>query len=104
MFLREGGGLEAFTREAFALYWQEGGAPEGLDADEDAPISSVAGRMGADPEEVLHGAATPGAKQDLKDATSEALTGKIRDEIRQADAESNRKLTDTLQTMATTID
>jgi 2-hydroxychromene-2-carboxylate isomerase len=73
MFLREGGGLEAFTREAFALYWQEGGAPEGLDADEDAPISSVAGRMGADPEEVLHGAASPGAKQDLKDATSEAL-------------------------------
>ena len=73
MFLREGGGLEAFTREAFALYWQEGGAPEGLDADEDAPISSVAGRMGADPEEVLDGAATPGAKQDLKDATSEAL-------------------------------
>ncbi len=73
MFLREAGGLEAFTREAFALYWQEGGAPEGLDADEDAPISSVAGRMGADPEEVLHGAATPGAKKDLKDATSEAL-------------------------------
>jgi 2-hydroxychromene-2-carboxylate isomerase len=27
MFLRERGELEAFTREAFALYWQEGGAP-----------------------------------------------------------------------------
>ena len=32
MFLRERGELEAFTREAFALYWEEGGAPEGLEA------------------------------------------------------------------------
>ena len=71
MFLRERGELEAFTREAFALYWEEGGAPEGLqEADEDTPVSSVAGRMGADPEEVLEGAASAGAKQDLKDATS----------------------------------
>jgi len=74
MFLRERGGLEAFTDAAFALYWQEGGAPEGLEeADEDTSISSVARRMGADPEEVLEGAASPGAKQDLKDATSEAV-------------------------------
>jgi 2-hydroxychromene-2-carboxylate isomerase len=74
MFLRERGELEAFTDAAFAIYWQEGGAPKGLEeADEDAPISSVAGRVGADPEEVLEGAAIPGAKQALKDATSEAV-------------------------------
>ncbi len=74
MFLRERDELEAFTREAFALYWEGGGAPRGLqEADEDAPISSVAWRMGADPQEVLEGAASAGAKQDLKDATSEAV-------------------------------
>ena len=74
MFLRERGGLEAFTDAAFEIYWQESGAPKGLEeADEDAPVSSVAGRMGADPEEVLEGAASPGAKRDLKDATSEAV-------------------------------
>ena len=74
MFLHERGGLEAFTREAFALYWEEGGAPEGFEeADEDGPVSSVARRMGADPEEVLEGATSPGAKRDLKDATSGAL-------------------------------
>ena len=74
MFLREKDDLEAFTHAAFALYWQEGGAPKGLEgSDEDAPISSIVGRMGADPEEVLEGAASPGAKQGLKDATSEAL-------------------------------
>jgi 2-hydroxychromene-2-carboxylate isomerase len=74
MFLRERGELEAFTDAAFAIYWQEGGAPKGLEeADEDAPISSVAGRVGADPEEVLEGAAIPGAKQALKDATSGAV-------------------------------
>jgi 2-hydroxychromene-2-carboxylate isomerase len=74
MFFRERGELEAFTREAFALYWEEGGAPEGLEeADEDRPISSIAGRIGADPEEVLQGAATPEAKQALKGATSEAV-------------------------------
>jgi 2-hydroxychromene-2-carboxylate isomerase len=74
MFLREGGGLEAFTSEAFALYWQEGGAPNGFEeADEDRPISSVARRMGVDPEEVLQGATRPESKQDLKDATEEAL-------------------------------
>jgi 2-hydroxychromene-2-carboxylate isomerase len=74
MFLRERGELEAFTAAAFALYWEEGGAPKGFEeVDEDAPISAVARRMGADPEEVLEGAASPDAKQSLKDATSEAL-------------------------------
>jgi len=74
MFLQERGELEAFTDAAFALYWEEGGAPKGLEAvDEDVPISTVARRMGADPEEVLEGAASPDAKQGLKDATSEAL-------------------------------
>lgn len=74
MFLRERGELEAFTREAFALYWEEGGAPGGLEeADEDGPVSEVAGRIGAHPREVLRGAASPGAKQALKDATSEAV-------------------------------
>ncbi len=73
MFLRERGELHAFTREAFALYWEEGGAPEGLEADEDAPVSTVARRIGVDPEEVLSGAESPEVKQDLKAATSEAV-------------------------------
>lgn len=74
MYFGERGDLEAFTREAFALYWEEGGAPQGLEeADEDGPVSEVAGRIGADPEEVIEGAARPEAKQALKDATSEAV-------------------------------
>jgi 2-hydroxychromene-2-carboxylate isomerase len=74
MFLQDGNGLEAFTAAAFALYWGEGGAPKGFEeADEDLPISAVARRIGAEPEEVLEGAASPDAKQGLKDATSEAL-------------------------------
>jgi 2-hydroxychromene-2-carboxylate isomerase len=74
MFLQERNKLEAFTDAAFALYWEEGGAPKGIEeVDEDAPISAVARRMGAEPEEVLEGAASQGAKQYLKDATSEAL-------------------------------
>jgi 2-hydroxychromene-2-carboxylate isomerase len=74
MFLQDGNGLEAFTAAAFALYWGEGGAPKGFEeADEDLPISAVARRIGAEPEEVLEGAASPDAKQGLKDATFEAL-------------------------------
>ena len=74
MFLQEREELGAFTREAFALYWEEGGAPGGLqETDEDAPLSAVAGRIGIDPEEVLSGAASPEAKQALKVATSEAV-------------------------------
>ena len=74
MFLRERGELGAFTAAAFALYWEEGGAPKGFEeVDENAPISTVARRIGADPEEVLEGAASPDAKESLKDATSEAL-------------------------------
>ena len=74
MFLQEREELEAFTREAFALYWEEGGAPGGLqETDEDGPISSVARRIGVDPEEVLSEAASPEAKQALKVATSEAV-------------------------------
>jgi 2-hydroxychromene-2-carboxylate isomerase len=74
VFLRERNELVAFTTAAFALYWEEGGAPKGFqEVDEDAPISAVAGRIGADPEEVLEGAASPDAKQGLRDATSGAL-------------------------------
>ncbi len=74
MFLRERGVLEVFTREAFALYWVEGGAPKGLEqSDEDAPVSTVARRIGVDPKEVLSGAESTEAKQDLKAATSEAV-------------------------------
>jgi 2-hydroxychromene-2-carboxylate isomerase len=74
MFLQEREELEAFTREAFTLYWEEGGAPGGLqETDEDGPISSVARRIGVDPEEVLREAASPEAKQALKVATSEAV-------------------------------
>jgi 2-hydroxychromene-2-carboxylate isomerase len=74
MFLQERGGLEAFTNEAFALYWEEGGAPGGLqEIDENAPVSEVARRIGIDPEEVLSGAASTEAKQALKVATSDAV-------------------------------
>ena len=74
MFLQERDELGAFTREAFALYWEEGGAPGGLqETDEDAPVSTVAVRIGVDPEEVLSGAASPGVKQALKVATAEAV-------------------------------
>ena len=60
MFLRERGELEAFTDVAFAIYWQEGGAPKGLEeADEDAPISSVAGRVGPTPKRCLRGPRSP---------------------------------------------
>jgi 2-hydroxychromene-2-carboxylate isomerase len=73
-FLQERAELEAFTREAFVLYWEEGGAPGGLEeTDEDAPISAVARRIGIDPEEVLSGAANPETKQALRVATSEAV-------------------------------
>ena len=74
MFLKDRGALEAFTREAFALYWEEGGAPRGLEeTDEDGPVSEAARRAGVDPDEVLAGAAAPGAKEALKAATGEAL-------------------------------
>ena len=74
MFLKERGELEAFTREAFALYWEEGGAPKGLqERDEDGPVSEAARRIGADPDEVLAGASAPEAKEALKRATGEAV-------------------------------
>ncbi len=74
VFLKDRGELEAFTREAFALYWEEGGAPKGLrEADEDGPVSEAARRIGADPGEVLAGASAPEAKEALKSATGEAV-------------------------------
>ena len=74
MFCSGRGELEAFTREAFALYWQEGGAPKGLEESvEDGPVAEVARRVGVDAEEVLEGAAAPENKQALKDATEEAV-------------------------------
>ena len=74
MFLENRGGLEAFTREAFALYWEEGGAPKGLEeADEDGPVSEAVRRIGADPEEILAGASAPEAKEALKAVTGEAV-------------------------------
>ena len=74
MWCDERGELEAFTRQAFALYWEEGGAPKGLEeADEDGPVSEVARRIGRDPGEVLEGAATGEAKEALKAATAAAV-------------------------------
>jgi 2-hydroxychromene-2-carboxylate isomerase len=74
MFLKERGELEAFTREAFALYWEEGGAPKGLEeADEDGPVSEAARRAGADPDRVLAGASALEAREALKRATGEAV-------------------------------
>jgi 2-hydroxychromene-2-carboxylate isomerase len=78
MFSLESGLLGAFTREAFALYWEEGGAPKGIEeADEDGPVAEVARRIGADPEGVLGGAAAPEAKEALKVATSEAVERRV---------------------------
>ena len=74
IFSEERGLLEPFTREAFALYWTEGGAPKGMEeADEDGPISEVARRVGLDAEEVLAGASAPENKEALKAATGEAV-------------------------------
>ena len=74
MACAEDGTLEAFTREAFALYWEEGGAPKGVEeANEDEPVREVARRIGRDPDEVLEGAATGEAKEALKSATAGAV-------------------------------
>ena len=74
VFCGEHGLLEPFTREAFALYWTEGGAPKGVEeADEDGPVSEVARRIGLDAEELLAGASAPENKETLKAATAEAV-------------------------------
>jgi 2-hydroxychromene-2-carboxylate isomerase len=74
MACAENGALAPFVREAFALYWEEGGAPRGVEeADEDGPIREVARRIGRDPEEVLESATTAGAKEALKSATAGAI-------------------------------
>ncbi len=74
VFCGKSGDLASFTREAFALYWEEGGAPKGFEeTDEDGPIREVARRIGRDPEEVLEGATTGEAKEALKSATGEAV-------------------------------
>lgn len=73
VFCQGSGGLEAFTRAAFALYWEEGGGPEGTDGDEDGPIREAARRAGLDPDAVLEGAGTPEAKEGLKRNTETAV-------------------------------
>ena len=66
--------LESGNLEAFALYWEEGGAPKGFEeADEDGPVAEVARRIGEDPEEILAGAAASEAKEALMAAASEAV-------------------------------
>jgi 2-hydroxychromene-2-carboxylate isomerase len=79
VFSRASGLLVAFTREAFALYWEEGGAPKGLEeADEDGPVAEVARRIGADSEEVLGASVVLEAKDALRAATSEAIERGVR--------------------------
>ena len=74
MVFEANGKLDHFTHEAFALYWEEDGAPKGTrEADEDGPLAEVARRVGAAPEEVLEGAATPETKRALRDATERAV-------------------------------
>jgi 2-hydroxychromene-2-carboxylate isomerase len=74
MVRAEEGDLGTFVREAFALYWEEGGAPKGrTEADEDEPLREVASRIGAEPEEVLEKATSGEAKEALKSATAEAI-------------------------------
>jgi 2-hydroxychromene-2-carboxylate isomerase len=78
VFSRASGLLDVFTREAFALYWEEGGAPKGLEeADEDGPVAEVARRIGADSEEVLGASVVPEAKDALRAATSEAIEREV---------------------------
>jgi 2-hydroxychromene-2-carboxylate isomerase len=68
------GDLEQFTREAFDLYWEEGGAPKGFEAaDEDGPLMEVASRIGRDPEELLEKASSGEAKEALKGATAASV-------------------------------
>ncbi|MGH3085964.1 MAG: 2-hydroxychromene-2-carboxylate isomerase [Rubrobacteraceae bacterium] len=73
VFLDEQGELEDFAREAFKLYWEEGGAPDGLRADETGPVSEVARRIGREPKEILEAASEPGMKQKLKELTEHAV-------------------------------
>lgn len=73
IFCERTGKLEEFTSEAFALYWEEGVVPAGLDTDENAPISEISRRIGADPAEVLEGASAPETKEALKSATEAAI-------------------------------
>jgi 2-hydroxychromene-2-carboxylate isomerase len=71
-----GGGwdLKPFTREAFGLYWEEGGAPKGFEAaGEDGPLWELARSIGRDLEEVLEKASPDEAKKALKSATAEAV-------------------------------
>lgn len=73
LFCEGRGKLGAFTREAFDLYWAEGGAPKGMaGSDEQGPLSEVARRIGEDPEEVSEGASETEVKEALKGATTEA--------------------------------
>jgi 2-hydroxychromene-2-carboxylate isomerase len=72
--LEEAGDLEQFTREAFNLHWEEGGAPKGFEVtDEDGPLREVARRIGRDREEVLEKASSGETKEALMSATSEAI-------------------------------
>ena len=73
MWCSGNGSLDAFTREAFTLFWEEDGAPKGLEAsDEDGPLREVARRAGLDAGELLAGAASDEAKEALKGATAGA--------------------------------
>lgn len=67
------GKLGEFTDEGFRLYWEEGGAPEGLEADETGPVSEIARRIGLPPEEVLEGAGEQGVKDRLKEYTGSSV-------------------------------
>ena len=70
------GKSEAFAGEAFALYWEEGGAPKGLEeADEDGPLREAARRIRAD---LLEGAATNGAKEATTAAVSTEIVGNLK--------------------------
>ena len=74
VFLEERGQMERFVREAFRLYWAEGGAPAGLEeADERGPVAEAARRAGLDPGEVLEGASSPPAREALRRATAAAV-------------------------------
>jgi 2-hydroxychromene-2-carboxylate isomerase len=74
VFCEKSGALGSFTRAAFVLYWEEGGAPKGREETyEDAPLAEVARRIGANPEEVLEGAAAPEIKEALRATTLDAV-------------------------------
>ncbi len=64
----EHGKLEPYVRSVFEAYWGEG-----LDISQAAVLSRIAGRVGLDPEDLLHKVALPDYKARLRQNTDELI-------------------------------